>query len=155
MQRSRSLLFAVGIALMVLKIGSCKWCLCILCFFIFSLVAKLGIIGAEDKKLNGPVLTIEIKDEPLRKVLKKISEASGYEIRFNSQLADEKINLQLTNVTLNEAIARVLSAYNKIALWDDKNHILTLLIFKKDSPPVSLSGVNRIFKLATETTAGP
>jgi hypothetical protein len=58
-------------------------------------------------------------------------------------------------VTLNEALARVLQAYNHMSLWDDMNNIITLLIFKKNTPPVTISGINRIFDLATETTAGP
>ena len=100
-------------------------------------------------------LSIRVSNEPLREVLKKISEASGYEIRFNTEFADEKISIQLDNVNLNETLARVLKAYNHMSLWDDANHIVTLLIFKDNGPPVTLSGMNRIFELATETTAGP
>ena len=98
--------------------------------------------------------SIQADNETLRSVLKKISTASGYEIRFNTHLADEKIRLRLDNVTLNEALSRLLKPYNHISLWDDANHIVTLLIFQKNRPPVTLSGVNRIFELATETTAG-
>jgi type II secretory pathway component GspD/PulD (secretin) len=101
------------------------------------------------------VFSIRAANEPLREVLEKISKVSGYEIRFNTQLSDERVSLQLDNVTLNEALARVLQAYNHMSLWDDANHIITLLIFKKNSPPVTISGINRIFELATETTAGP
>ena len=101
------------------------------------------------------VFSIRAANEPLRAVLKKISKAAGYEIRFNTQLSDEKISIQLYNVTLNEALARVLQAYNHMSLWDEANHIITLLIFKKNTPPVTISGINRIFELATETTVGP
>ena len=101
------------------------------------------------------VFSIRAANETLREVLKKISEASGYEIRFNTQLADEKITIQLENVNLNEALARVLQQYNHMSLWDDANDIITILIFKKNVPPVTISGMDRIFELATETTAGP
>jgi len=101
------------------------------------------------------VFSIQGTNEPLRKVLKKISEASGYEIRFNSQLADEKITFQLNNVNLNEAIARILQPYNYMSIWDDMNGIIILVIFKKNIPPVTFSGINRIFELATETTTSP
>jgi type II secretory pathway component GspD/PulD (secretin) len=101
------------------------------------------------------IFSIRAANEPLREVLKKISKASGYEIRFNTQLADERVSIQLDNMTLNEALARVLQAYNHMSLWDDANYIITLFIFKKNRPPVTLSGMNRIFELATETTAGP
>ncbi|MBT8369102.1 MAG: hypothetical protein KJP23_30785 [Deltaproteobacteria bacterium] len=101
------------------------------------------------------VFSIRAANEPLKEVLRKISKATGYEIRFNPQLSDEKVSIQLYNVTLYEALARVLQEYNYMSLWDDANNIITLLIFKKNTPPVTISGINRIFELATETTAGP
>ena len=101
------------------------------------------------------LFSIQAVNEPLRDVLKKISKASGYQIRFNTQFSDDKISMQLNNVTLKEALARVLKAYNHLSVWDDKKHIITLLIFKNNNPPVAISGINRIFELATETTTGP
>ena len=110
---------------------------------------------AAEEQTDENSFSIRAVNEPLREVLKKISKASGYEIRFNTQLSNERVSLQLDNVTLNEALARVLQAYNHMSLWDDANYIITLLIFKKDSPPVTISGINRIFELATDTTARP
>ena len=110
---------------------------------------------AAESKPEKAFFSIRADNEPLREVLKKISKASGYEIRFNTQLSNERVSLQLDNVTLNEALARVLQAYNHMSLWDDTNYIITLLIFKKNSPQVTISGINRIFELATDTTAGP
>lgn len=111
-------------------------------------------LAAERESEEG-VFSIRAANEPLREVLKKISKASGYEIRFNTQFADDRVSIQLDNVTLNEAIARVLKAYNHLSLWDDTNKEIKLLIFKNDSPPVRISGINRIFEVATETTSGP
>ena len=110
---------------------------------------------AAESKSEKALISIRADNETLRKVLKKISAASGYEIRFNTQLADEKIRLQLENVTLDEALTRVLKPYNYMSLWDNANHIITLLIFQKNKPPVTISGMDRIFELATETTVGP
>jgi len=110
---------------------------------------------AAESKPERTFFSIRADNETLRKVLKKISVASGYEFRFNTQLANEKIQIQLESVTLNEALTRVLKPYNYMSLWDDENHIITLLIFNKNRPPVALSGMDRIFELATETTAGP
>jgi hypothetical protein len=134
------------------RIGILGLVLVIPCFLIwFSDHQSL----AAESKPEKAFLSIRADNETLRKVLKKISTASGYEIRFNTQLADEKIHIQMDNVTLNEALTRVLKPYNHMSLWDDANHIITLLIFQKNRPPVTLSGMNRIFELATETTAGP
>ena len=117
----------------------------------FPIHASLAAEGQPEEE----VFSIRAANEPLRKVLKKISKASGYEIRFSTQLADERVSLQFDNLTLDEALARVLQPYNHMSLWDDANHTITLLIFKKNSPPVTISGINRIFELATDTNAGP
>ena len=126
-------------------------------FFIngfFTWFPNHQLLAAEGKfeKIH---FSIRADNEPLKEVLKKISEASGYEIRFNAQVADERVSIQLDNVTLNEALARVLQAYNHLSLWNDANKVIKLVVFKKNSLPVTISGVNRIFDLATDTTAGP
>ena len=111
--------------------------------------------SAAEKPPAEEAFSIRAVNQPLREVLKKISKASGYEIRFNTHLAEDRISIQLENVSLHEAIDRVLKAYNHFSLWDDSNKIITLLIFKNNSPPVEISGINRIFELATETTTRP
>ena len=98
------------------------------------------------------LITIEAKQEPLRNVLKKISKASGYEIQFNTQFGNSPVSLNLDNVTLREAIARVLKNYNHIAVWEEKKRKLVIFIFKDKGPQVSITGKNRIFEQATETT---
>jgi hypothetical protein len=120
-------------------------------FIWFSIQPSPAAEGQTDENL----FSIRAVNEPLREVLKKISKASGYEIRFNTQLSHEKVSIQLDNVTLYEALARVLQAYNRMSLWDDANNIITLLIFKKNTPWVTISGINRIFELATDTTGRP
>ena len=129
----------------------------VLIFVIFSCFFWFGahpLLSAE-RKPDEDVFSIRADNEPLREVLKKIAKASDYEIRFNTKLANERVSIQLDNVTLNEALARVLRPYDHFSFWDDTNYTITLIIFKKNSPPVTISGVKRIFELATETTAGP
>ena len=129
----------------------------ILLFFIAGFFIRFPIhssLNAEELPKED-VFSIRADNESLRAVLKKISEASGYEIRFNVQMADERVSIQLDKVNLNEALAQVLKAYNHMSLWDDENHIIVLIIFKKNSLPVMISGVDSIFELATDTTASP
>jgi type II secretory pathway component GspD/PulD (secretin) len=121
-------------------------------FFIWYTIHASKIVEGRSEAI---IFSIRADNEPLREVLKRISAASGYKIRFNTQLIDERVNIRLENVTLNEALERVLQPFNHMSLWDDANQIVTLLIFKKHSLPFTASGINRIFELATETTAGP
>jgi len=121
----------------------------------FSIWIPKHYLTAAEKPQMERIFSIRATNDSLRDVLIKIAKASGYEIRFNTQLADENITIRLDRVNLNEALDRVLQPYNHMALWDDANGIVTILIFKKDTPPALLSGVSRIFELATETTSGP
>lgn len=127
----------------------------ILLIMILSLFSGFPANNALSRESKENLFSIQAVNEPLREVLNKISKASGYEIRFNTQFSDDKISMQLKNVTLKEALARVLKSYNHLSVWDDKKHIVKLLIFKNNTPPAAMSGINRIFESATETTAGP
>jgi type II secretory pathway component GspD/PulD (secretin) len=108
---------------------------------------------AAEGQLEADVFSIAVTDEPLREVFKKISKASGYEIRFNAQFGGKSVNVRLDDVTLQEAIARVLQAYNHVAVWDEKNKEIVLFIFNNKNLPVSITGTHRIFDQATETTS--
>ncbi len=127
----------------------------VLAGYYFNMLIPTQGVYASGKTLPKDVFTLEIKDEPLRKVFNMISKASGYKIRFNSKYGGANISVKLDNVTLQEAITRVLQPYNHVAVWDEKNKEIGLFIFDNKNPPVSITGVNRIFELATETTAGP
>jgi len=59
---------------------------------------------ASDKRLEKAVFSMRANNETLIKIFKKISNASGYVIVVNTELGDSPMSIQLSNVTVHEAI---------------------------------------------------
>jgi len=139
------------------KIGWCViiWCLDILIPFCF-----LGLVTINENfhafaaaKTNATsVFSLEVRGQPLSIVLAMISRASGYTISFSSTLGDSPVSVEFQNVTIHEAINRVLRPYDHYAVWDDKNKKLDLVVFDDKNPPLSITGKLLIFEPATKTT---
>jgi len=127
-------------------------------FFGFGLILIIIINTlsfASDNDPIGSIFSIDIKNEPLRKVIGKISKASGYTIVLKTEIKeieDEPVSIQLSNVTLKEAIRRILRNYNHYDIWEDTENKLVLYILSDKGPPVSVSGIPRMFEPATKTT---
>ncbi len=126
----------------------------------FSFPAILIIIiptlsFASEKDPNNSIVSIDAKNEPLRKVIGKVSMASGYTIVIKTEIKEIEnapVSIQLSNVTLNEAIRRILRKYNYSAIWEDTENRLILYILSDKGPSVSMSGIPRMFEPVTKTT---
>jgi hypothetical protein len=80
-----------------------------------------------------PVVSLSAKEEPLRKVLDKISIASGYEIILNEESGDLPVSVTFENAAIGEALKRVLRGLNYVAVWDqgDKSILLTIYVLRE------------------------
>ena len=76
-----------------------------------------------------PVVSLSAKEEPLRKVLDKISIASGYEITLNGESGDLPVSVMFKNAALGEALKRVLRGLNYVAIWDEGDKKISLTIY--------------------------
>jgi hypothetical protein len=120
---------------------------------IFFVSFPINHAFASDKRLEKAVFSIRANNETLIKILKKISNASGYVIVVNTELDNSPVSIQLSNVTVDEAIKRILQKYNYLALWDENKKRLELYVFDSKTPPVSMSGKQIIFEPASKTTS--
>ena len=104
---------------------------------IFFLILVGGIISTglaitsfgSQKEGELPVVSLSAKEEPLRKVLDKISRASGYEITLNGESGDLPISVTFKNAALGEALKRVLRDLNYTAIWDKRDKKISLTIY--------------------------
>ena len=119
---------------------------------IFFVSFPINHAFASDKHLEKAVFSIRANNETLIKILEKISNASGYVIVVNTELGDTSLSIQLSNVTIHEAIKRILAKYNHFSLWDENKKRLDLYVFDSKGPPVSLSGKQIIFEPGSKTT---
>ena len=104
---------------------------------IFLLILVGGIISTDlaitsfgsQQEGELPVISLSAKEEPLRKVLDKISRASGYEITLNGESGDLPVSVMFENTTLGEALKRVLRGLNYVAVWDQGDKKISLTIY--------------------------
>ena len=75
---------------------------------------------APDGRSSDPgsaVLSMDIKEEPLKEVLERISDQNGITFVLPPSLAEEKVMLRFSNLTLEEALTKILSPYNHIFIY--------------------------------------
>ena len=109
---------------------------------IFLLILVGGIISTglaitsfgSQKGSELPVFSLSAKEEPLRKVLDKISIASGYEITLNGASGDLPVSVTFKNATLDEALKRVLANLDYVAVWDEEDKKISLTTYSLGGP---------------------
>ena len=80
---------------------------------------------APDGRFSDPgraVLSMDIKDEPLKEVLERISDQNGITFSLPPSLAEEKVMMRFSNLTLEEALSKILSPYNHIFIYREPQH---------------------------------
>jgi len=124
-------------------------------FALLLLIFNPTLSFASDNDPSKSIFSIDATNEPLKKVIGKISKASGYSIVIKTEIKeieDAPVSIRLSNVTLNEAIRRILRKYNHYAIWEDTENRLVLYILLNKGPSVSVSGIPRMFEPVTKTT---
>jgi hypothetical protein len=73
--------------------------------------------------------SLDVKDEPLNKILEKIAEDMGYEITANRKLADVSVTTRLKNVTVEEAVKRLLKNFSYALVTEDLEKRISIMIY--------------------------
>ena len=89
-------------------------------------------------ELKGEVLSADIKDEPLKKVLKQLSIQIGITFILPPSLGEEKVMMRFSNLKVDEGLNKILGPYNRIFIYSDNHNN------PPESPVVRLTEV-RIF----------
>ena len=88
-----------------------------------------------DKESAGPAITLDVKNEPLRSVLGKISKATRWKIKAPDKWMDKPVTQTLNKVTLEEGLRSVLrnaGVENLMLMYDENIKVVTL--FDTESP---------------------
>jgi hypothetical protein len=83
---------------------------------------------------DASVLTLNIKDEPLKTVVKKISEVTGYQIFIDEEWGDLLVTASLKDVSLYESIRRILTNLNHTIILNDIEKKLSVTIYDRRVP---------------------
>lgn len=75
------------------------------------------------------LISLDVKNEKITRVLEKISKASGYNIILSTEEDDMAVSLQLKDVSLEEMLRRVLRNLNYTAVWDNAGKKILLSVY--------------------------
>lgn len=91
--------------------------------FTYRIMHNTVVISSE-----APLVTLNVKNEPLSKVFQMIREQTGYNILYNDQVKAETIlvTVNVKDVTLEEALEKCLAGQNLAFRIDQKEVIVTL-----------------------------
>jgi hypothetical protein len=106
-----SLLFLIGIATISFDTIPCR----------------ASVKGSEP-----PVFSLDVKNQPLGKVLEKVSKMTGYEITVNKEMSDFPVTASFKNVSLYEGLRRILGSLNHSIISNDKEKTISVVIVSKD-----------------------
>ncbi len=89
-----------------------------------------------DKVAANATITLDVKNEPLRSVLGKITKATRWKIKVPDKWMDKPVTQTLNKVTLEEGLRSVLNnagVENLLLMYDEKIKVVTL--FDTESSP--------------------
>jgi hypothetical protein len=108
----------------------------LLCFGVMIGINSIPVpCWGVDVGSKGPIFSLDSKDEPLSKVIEKISRATGYEITISEKWGDELITAKLDNVPLMRALREIIrkTGIKSYALIEE-NGMLQVFIFDGKFP---------------------
>ena len=97
--------------------------------------------GANDNS-EKVLISYTFKDKPIKDVLKKISEATGYNVTVNEEWAELSVTANLKNLSIDESLKEVLRNSNNIVITNEKEKYISIIIYSADQPPKDQEGVN-------------
>jgi hypothetical protein len=114
-----------------------RWAVVLICLGTVALTgpALTSSAGEATDAEGGPVISLDVKEKPLDKVLEIVSEASGYEIILEGAWEDLTVSVKLEKASLEETLRRALRNVNHTAVWDEEEKRISLFVFAEGGEP--------------------
>ena len=81
-----------------------------------------------DADPNTTKISLNAENDTLTNVLDRISQASGYKIEFDQEWGEYRVNLELKNESLEDALSRILVNLNHALIWNDSEKKISIFI---------------------------
>jgi hypothetical protein len=119
-----------------------RWMSVLLITGILSALAMPQPCAGEFKGIRSSVFSLDLKDEPLGEVVKKVSAITGYQIMINPEWGGWPISARLQNVKIDLGLRQILSKLNHFIVFNEAEHRISIVIesslngerFRKESP---------------------
>lgn len=97
--------------------------------------------GANDNS-EKVLISYSFRGKPIKEVLKKISEATGYKITLNKEWAELSVTANLKNLSIDESLKEVLRNSNNVVITNEKEKTISIIIYKVNHPATVQEGAN-------------
>jgi hypothetical protein len=108
---------------------------------LFSANLPTDYCWGSDKESADPAITLDVKNEPLRTVLGKISKTTRWQIKAPDKWMDKPVSQRLNKATLEEGLRAVLKSAgveDLLLLYDENIKVVTL--FDTEGPQKQAAG---------------
>ena len=108
---------------------------------LFSANLPTDYCWGSDKESADPAITLDVKNEPLRTVLGKISKTTRWQIKAPDKWMDKPVSQTLNKATLEEGLRAVLKSAgveDLLLLYDENIKVVTL--FDTEGPQKQAAG---------------
>ena len=127
-----------------------KLFLLLVLFLIGSSPLTVNECRASNTEAVSPRFSLSAENEPLRRVLERVSASTGYTITISKELADVPITASLKDVGLDEGLRRLLKGFNYtlVTLEEEKNIVITVYGGGQDSGKTPLTVSSEVIRPA-------
>ncbi len=100
-------------------------------FAIVLLVSFPALSFAGEKVIEDVLFSVDVQDEPLGSVCKKITQLTGYRILIDEKWKDIPVSASVKGVSLHEGLMRILGKYNTVINVDAAEKKCEVMIFER------------------------
>ncbi len=98
-----------------------------------SLILPIASSAGNETKTANELISLTVKDKPLRDVFKKISMATGYEISLDNKWQSYRVTASLEEVSLHKGLKQILRNLNHAIIYGSSKNI-KIIIYDKNVP---------------------
>jgi hypothetical protein len=105
-----------------------RWIPVLLVTAIFSTWAMPQPCAGNYKGIRSTELSLDLKDEPLGKVVERISDITGYQITISPEWMGLPISARFQNLPIDQGLRRILSGVNHYIVFNDAGPRISIVI---------------------------
>ena len=114
----------------------------VLILAVFILCAASAAASADEDRPENQLITIDVKNKPLGKVLEELQISTGTSFSLDIQWKDIPVSVSLNNTPLHEGLARILAKLNSVIIYESNSKV-KILILGKIEPAKAIAGPGR------------
>jgi hypothetical protein len=100
----------------------------------FILCAAPTAVVADEKPREDQLITMDVKNKPLGKVLEELQISTGISFSLNIEWKDIPVSVTLSRTPIDKGLKRILNNYNSVVIYNRKENSIQIRILGKVEP---------------------